>query len=76
MKGLAVALALWCVRLAAFGLIIATLFVGLFVAGFGMADNRSAMPHLQLFVLVVAVIALTCFAEGRIERLLRRFGKR
>ncbi|CAA9326468.1 MAG: hypothetical protein AVDCRST_MAG93-5986 [uncultured Chloroflexia bacterium] len=75
MKRLAVVLAVWCVRLAAFGVIIATLFIGLFIAGFTMADNRSVLPHLQLLLLVVALIAATCFAEGRIERLLRKLGR-
>ena len=72
MRRLATILAVWCVRLAAFDLIIATLFIALFIAGFGMADNRSAMPHLQLLLLVVTIIAAIYFAEGYVERLLRK----
>jgi hypothetical protein len=45
--------------------------IGLFTAGFWMADNRSAWPHVQLLLLVVVAIAVICFVEGRVERLLR-----
>jgi hypothetical protein len=59
------------VRLAAFGVVIGTVFI----AGFTMADSLSALPHLQLLLLVVAVIAATCFVEGRVERLLRKLDR-
>jgi len=72
LKPLVIALTIWCVRLAAFGLIVATLLIGVFIAGFGMADNRSALPHLQLLLLVAAVVGVTCFVEAWAERLLRK----
>jgi hypothetical protein len=75
LKGLAVVFAVWCVRLAAFGVVFGTVFIGLFIAGFTMADSRSALPHLQLLLLVVAVIAATCFVEGRVERLLKKLDR-
>jgi uncharacterized membrane protein YfcA len=65
-------LAIWGLRIAAFAAIIFILFMALFIAGFGMADNRSAWPHVQLLLLVVAAIAAIGFGERWLERLIRR----
>ena len=67
-----ISLAIWVLRVAAFAAIIFILFMALFIAGFGMADNRSALPHVQLLLLVVAAIAAIGFGERWLERLIRR----
>ena len=37
---------------------------GLFIAGFTMADNQSAWPHVQLLLLVIAIVVAISFVEA------------
>jgi len=67
--------AIWFVRLCAAGALIMTIITGLFIAGFSMADNQSAWPHVQLLLLVIGTVVAISFAEGRLERLIRRRGE-
>ncbi len=75
LKPLAVRAASWCVRLCALSALIFIILTGLFIAGFTMADNQSAWPHIQLILFVIALVVAISFAEGRIERLIRNWGE-
>ena len=75
MKQSIVRAAIWGVRLCAAGALVFTLMIGLFVAGFGMADNQSAWPHILLLLFSIGIVVAISFAEGRIERLIRKWGE-